>query len=177
MSNFFAMGNNITKLQFKAGIAIKDDDTFLKKYDKNNNSIFDSEEVEEFYQDLEEFAGENSVLETEETVRWYSKITGKSVDVVCREFMENNQVYNSIDILLQKQLRGSAIRQISKEADEAYQIYENAVGGYVSKGYNGIKELFNTEYAGDKVYRQIAAKKVSSFILEKASCSNLKTAK
>lgn len=181
MTNFFINnGNKIDLLQLKEGIAIKSDDKFLKKYDTNNNSVWDNDEINQFMADLEnaDIDG-NGKIDKNESISWYSKITNTAIDKVKSVFNsdDKNKVYESLGNILKENAEEQSIARISQNAKEGLDIYHIAIGGDVSKGYNSIKELFDTEYAGDKVYRQLARKQVSSQLLEKAHSSNGLTAK
>ena len=84
MTNFFINnGNKIDLLQLKEGKAIKSDDKFLKKYDTNNNSVWDNDEINQFMADLEnaDIDG-NGKIDKNESISWYSKITNTAIDKV-----------------------------------------------------------------------------------------------
>ena len=181
MTNFFINnGNKIDLLQLKEGKAIKSDDKFLKKYDTNNNSVWDNDEINQFIADLNnaDINGDGEI-DKDESITWYSKITNTAIDKVKSVFNsdDKNKVYESLGNILKENAEEQSIARISQNAKEGLDIYHIAIGGDVSKGYNSIKELFDTEYAGDKVYRQLARKQVSSQLLEKAHSSNGLTAK
>lgn len=181
MSNFFIInGKIINGLSIKENDAIKLDDQFLIKYDKNNNSVWDNDEINRFMEDLNN-ADENGdgKIDKEESVSWYARITGAAISKVQSLFQndEENDVYKSLNNILRQNLEQKAVERFSKDAEDGFKIYDAALGGKVSKGCNSIKELFGTEYAGDKVYRQLARKQVSSWILQMAQSQNGMTAK
>lgn len=181
MVNFFINNDNrIDMLQLKEGGMIKSDDKFLKKYDTNGNSVWDTDEIKKFMVDLEEAdSNGDGKIDKNESISWYSKITNITIDKVKQTFTDNNanQIYQSLGNIMQQNLEEQSISRISQNAQEGLDIYHLAIGGAVSKGWNNIKELFNTEYAGDKIYRQLAQKQVSSWLLEKAHSSEGLTAK
>ena len=181
MSNFFVQnGKLINMLSIKENDAIKSDDKFLIKYDKNNNSVWDNDEINRFMEDLNN-ADENGdgKIDKRESVSWYSKITGTAIDKIQSLFQndEENEVYESLNSILRQNLEQKAVDRFNQDTKEGLTLYYSALGGAVSKGYNSIKELFGTEYSGDKVYRQLARKQVSSWILRAAQSQNGMTAK
>ena len=172
MTNFFINnGNKIDLLQLKEGKAIKYDDKFLKKYDTNNNSVWDNDEINQFISDLNNAdINGNGKIDKDESITWYSKVSNISMAKVKSLFQneDNNEVYKSLGNIIRENAEQQAITRISKNANEGLDIYNVALGGAVSKGWNSIKELFDTEYAGDKVYRQLINQQVSALLLEKA---------
>ena len=180
MSDFFLNNAKIRSIQPQEGCTIKTDDEFLKKYDINNNSVWDSGEVQQFMQDLHnaDIDGDGAITQNE-SVSWFAKVTNNAVDKVRSIFKtdDTNLVYESLDTLIKENTRKQAVSRMHKNAQEGLDIYYASVGGVISKGYNSIKELFNTEYAGDKVYRQLASQYVSSLLLEKADSADGLTAR
>ena len=180
MSEFFLNNGKIGSLQPKMGDAIKTSDEFLKKYDVNNNSVWDSDEIGQFMQDLykSDIDGDG-VINQNESISWFAKVTNSTVDKVRSLFQteDTNLVYQSLDTLIEENTREQAVSRMRQNAQEGLDIYNASLGGAISKGYNSIKELFNTEYAGDRVYRQLARQYVSSLLLEKAESSEGLTAR
>ena len=60
----FNHGKKIDLTMLREGIDIGDDN-FFKNYDKNNNSIFDADELAQLQEDLTNAAGEDLVLSDE----------------------------------------------------------------------------------------------------------------
>ena len=175
MTNFFINnGNKIDLLQLKEGNAINFDDKFLRKYDTNNNSVWDNDEIKQFLSDLEsaDINGDGKI-DKNESITWYSRVTNIAIEKVKLIFNnnDNNRVYESLGNILRENAEEQSIAGIRQNVKEGLNIYQVSIGGVVSKGVNSIKELFNTEYAGDKVYRQLVKKQVSSWLLEKAHIS------
>ena len=163
----FNNGKKIDLSMLKEGIDVQNDN-FFKSYDKNNNSIFDAEEIAQIQEDLINAAGEDAVLSEKEALSFYAKIMNKSVEQVQKLFKkeDNTNTYSSIEQLFIEQAENDAKAKMQSDVDRAIEIYNQAQGGVISKGCNNLKELFNTQYAGDKVYRQIMNKQVSTWLLE-----------
>ena len=142
MTNFFINnGNKIDLLQLKEGKAIKSDDKFLKKYDTNNNSVWDNDEINQFMADLEnaDIDG-NGKIDKNESISWYSKITNTAIDKVKSVFNsdDKNKVYESLGNILKENAEEQSIARISQNAKEGLDIYHIAIGGDVSKGHKRI---------------------------------------
>ena len=157
----------------KAGIAIDEDNIFLKKYDKNNNSIFDASEVNTLKSDLEKYSGGDKVLDENESISLFANVMNMSISSVKQLFRQNNNnmVYESFESLYTAQAYDNAANNILSNAQMGLQIYYKAQGGSISKAWNSIKEFWNTEYAGDKVYRQLAGNMASGLLLKKAQAN------
>ena len=180
MPEFFLNNGKIGSLQPQSGSTIKADDEFLKKYDVNNNSVWDSDEIQQFMQDLYSADVDgDGVISQNESISWFAKVTNSTVDKVRAIFQaeDTNLIYQALDTLIKENTHKQAVSRIRQNAQEGLDIYNASVGGVISKGYNSIKELFNTEYAGDKVYRQLVRQYVSSLLLEKAESSDGLTAR
>lgn len=169
----FIFLNKSYNLSFiKSGISINNNQ-LLKRFDKNNNSIFDSEEITEFMNELLPYLDDNKI-DNNEVISFLSKIKGITT-VNAQKELENteNEVELAFETLIYEQAKKDAIEYNKSEIDEAMTMYETAMGGWISRGCNSIKEFFNTEYAGDKVYRQLVRNKVSSMMLEKSNEESL----
>ena len=163
--------NNLNLSSLRAGMSIDKDNIFLKKYDKNGNSIFDADELYTLVDDLENFAGDDKKLNKTEALSLFSNVMNISLDKAKEIFnQKGNIVTDSFKTLVEQDAKADAVELINKDVDTALDIYENAKGGAVSRFYNSVKQFFNTEYAGDKVYRQLVRNKVSAMMLEK--CNN-----
>ena len=174
----FNNGKKIDLSMLKEGIEIKDDN-FFKSYDKNKNSIFDAEEIAQIQEDLTNAAGNDAVLSEKEALSFYAKIMNKTVEQVQNLFKkeDNTNAYSAIEQLFVDQAENETKAKMQADVDNAIEIYNQAQGGVISKGCNNLKELFNTQYAGDKVYRQIMNKQVSTWLLEEADSSDELTKK
>lgn len=156
----------------KAGISIKDNE-LLKKFDKNNNSIFDAEEISDFMNELMPYI-EDKVLDDNESISLLSKVLGISTSEAQQKLLENkNSLDTAFKTLIQESAKQQSIKYNNAEIDQALEIYETAMGGWVSKGCNTIKELFNSNYAGDKIYRQLVRNKASAMMLERSNNNDL----
>ncbi len=70
--------------KLKPGFQLTDSCAFLKKYDKDNNSIFDADEVEQIKKDLTEAANSDAnteQLSDNEILSFFTKLFGKSSDI------------------------------------------------------------------------------------------------
>ena len=175
MSDFiFDNGQKFNFANIKAGAAIDSQNAFLKKYDENGNSIFDANELENLKKDLEKYSGDN-ILDKQEAISFFAHVMNISQTKVKELFHKNgeNLVYASISDLFEMRTKETAIEQIRADARDGMKIYDKAIGGVISKGWNSIKELFNTQYAGDKVYRQIAVKMTAGMLLEKSKTNGI----
>ena len=167
---YFGNGTKFDLSHIKAGIAIDENNIFLKKYDKNNNSIFDASEVNSLKTDLKKYSGEDKVLDENESLSFFANVMNMSISSVKELFSKNNNnmVYGSFEFLYTAQAYDNAANNILSNAQMGMQIYYKAQGGSISKAWNSIKEFWNTEYAGDKVYRQLAGNMASGMLLKKA---------
>lgn len=168
--SLFTMGelnfNNFDFSKLRAGMNIGNDNIFLKKYDKDGNSIFDAEEMSAFKQDLENYAGDDKKLNKNEALTLFSRVMNVTLDKAKEIFtQQGNIVANSFNYIVTQDAKEDSIEAMQTESKTAMELYNKAVGGDFSKMANSLKELFNTEYAGDKVYRQIAAKTVTTQLL------------
>lgn len=164
----FSNGNKFNLGKLRSGSQIDDKNIFLKKYDKNGNSVFDVEELEQLKTDLKNAAGEDKKLDKNEAINLFARILGIDKTKAQEMNKDTNLVETSILEQIKQQVRETAVKQIQNNNNQAMEIYQQAVGGVISRGWNGIKELFNSEYTQDKVYRQIATQTVSGILLEKA---------
>ena len=158
-----------------AGISIDNDNELLKKYDLNNNSIFDAEELSKLKEDLRPYT-EDGILDEKESISFFAQLMNLTTSAVESLFTDKNLVAESLEKLFyEEHAKNEAIQRNLSEINTAIDIYHDAVGGYVSQFCNSIKEIFNTEYAGDKVYRQLAKSKASAMLVEKSEQENLLT--
>lgn len=170
MSEFqFGNGNKFDISHLRAGITVDENNIFLKKYDRDNNSIFDAAEINQLKSDLEKYSGGDKVLDEQESISFFASVMNMSVSSVKQLFAKNNNaVYSSFETLYTAQAYENAAENIRANAQMGIQIFHKAQGGAISKTWNSIKEFWNTEYAGDKVYRQLADNMTSGLLLEKA---------
>ena len=165
----FNNGKKVDLSMLKEGMELKDDNLF-KSYDKNNNSIFEADELAQLQEDLTNAAGEDAVLSENEAVSFFAKImnsTTQKIQELLKKEKENDP-YKAIETLFIEQAKSDALAKMQADIDNAIEIYCNSLGGSITKGCNSLKELFNTEYAASKVYRQIINKQVSTLLLKKA---------
>ena len=174
MAEFSFLNNLYDLSKLKSGIKISEENKFLKKYDANNNSVFDSDEINQLKQDIETYV-DDGVFDEDETISLYAKIMNISTAEAKEVFKNNdNLVMKDLDdVFMAQYTRSEAIKQNTKEIDDAIKIYHSANEGIVSKLGNSIKEIFNTQYAGDKVYRQLAKSKASAMMLEMSENNQL----
>ena len=79
MPEFFLNNGKIGSLQPQSGSTIKADDEFLKKYDVNNNSVWDSDEIQQFMQDLYSADVDgDGVISQNESISWFAKVTNST---------------------------------------------------------------------------------------------------
>lgn len=160
--------NNLNLSSLRAGMRIDKDNIFLKKYDKDGNSIFDADELYTLVDDLENFAGDDKKLNKTEALSLFSNVMSISLDKAKEIFnQKGNIVVDSFNTLVEQDAKVDVVEFLKNDNSRAMSIYQSAQGGVISQGWNSIKELFDTEYAGDKVYRQLAVKMVSASLLEK----------
>ncbi len=169
----FSNGNKLNLSKLKSGSQIDDKNIFLKKYDKNGNSIFDADELEELKTDLKTAAGDDKKLDKNEALNLFAKVFGINKTKAQEMSNDGDLIETSILEQIKQQTKETAVKQIQNNANQAMEIYQQAVGGAISKGWNSIKELFNSEYTKDKVYRQIATQQVAGMLLEKAQKGGL----
>ncbi len=167
---FFKSGQKIDFSTLRSGIQIDENNIFLKKYDTNNNSIFDTNELNVLRQDLETYSGEDRTLDEKESISLFAKVMNITYAKAQELFnkKQSNVVYDSINSLFEEQAEENAIQNIKSEAQMSMQIYVEGKGGRISQIWNSIKEIWDDEYCEDKVYRQIADKQVTAMLLEKA---------
>ncbi len=169
---FKFLNTNYNLSYIKAGVSIKDN-KLLKNFDKNNNSIFDAEEVSEFMNKLLPYI-EDNVFDNNEAFSFLSEVLGISSTEAQKQLQNNdNEIEAAFKTLINEQAKRDSINYNNAEIDQALEIYETAMGGWVSKGCNTIKELFNSNYAGDKIYRQLVRNKASAMMLERSNNNNL----
>ena len=164
--------------KIKAGTKINPDNGFIKKYDRNNNSIWDRDELDNFQADIEPYI-EDGKLEKEEAVSLYAKIMNVSTEVARRIFStgNKNELENSFEMLQedidsQYEEEFKTVINMQNEIDSALETYEIAKKGPASAAANAFKELFNTKYAGSKVYRQLMNKQVLTTMLRESAGEN-----
>ena len=84
---------------------------------------------------------------------------------------KENKLLESFEIL-QNELdsiendEAHAVIDMQNEINSALEVFETAKKGPASTVANGFKELFNTKYAGSKVYRQLMEKQVTAEMLK-----------
>ena len=158
--------------ELNAGMGIENN-SFLKKYDTNNNSIFDSNELNLFLSDLKPYV-EDGQLDNKESISLYAKIMNMTTSAVEALFNEQNVISDTFNELFYHETNKEiAIQKNLSEINKAIDIYHEAMGGTVSQFCNSIKEIFNTEYAGDRVYRQLAKSKISAMMVEQSERKEL----
>ena len=168
--NFLNSKFNLSELNAGMGI---ENNSFLKKYDTNNNSIFDSNELNLFLSDLKPYV-EDGQLDNKESISLYAKIMNMTTSAVEALFNEQNVISDIFNELLYHETNKEiAIQKNLSEINKAIDIYHEAMGGTVSQFCNSIKEIFNTEYAGDRVYRQLAKSKISAMMVEQSERKEL----
>ena len=85
----FNNGKKIDLSMLKEGIDVQNDN-FFKSYDKNNNSIFDADEIAKIQEDLTNAAGDDAILSENEALSFYAKIMNKTVKQVEKLFKKAN---------------------------------------------------------------------------------------
>ena len=161
--------NNFDFSKLRAGMNIGNDNIFLKKYDKDGNSIFDAEELNALRDDLENYAGDDKKLDKHEALSLFSNIMNLTFDKAKEIFtQQGNVVVSSFNYLVTQDAKEDSVDFMQKESQTAMKLYLKSIGGDISKIVNSVKELFNTENAGDKVYRQICTKMVSAQLLTRS---------
>ena len=170
--NFKFLNTNYNLSTIKVGISVEDNE-FLKKFDKNCNSVFDADELADFMNELAPYLDDNT-LDNNEAVSFFSKILGITTTEAQKQLNDDsNEVEIAFKTLIQEQAKRDAVKYSNSEIDQALEIYSNAMGGCISKACNSIKEFFNADYAGDKIYRQLVRNKASAMMLEKSNDKSL----
>ena len=155
----------------RQGVKIDANNQFLKSYDKNNNSIFDNEELSQLYSDLEPLVNDGE-LDKNESVSLLAKVLNTSVEAIKERFsnQESNDVFEGLETLYSNSVQKDVLDHKTSEIRQAMELYEQARGGKVSDTIHGI---FNPDYISDKVYRQLAREQVSVLLLHDAEGGNL----
>ena len=136
-----------------AGIRISDDNELLKKYDKNNNSIFDADELSKFTEDVEKVldADGDKKITKQEMINW-AKLLGLSVSKT-EEISSGNSniVQDSFEYLYREQAKINAAEILDTDITNGLNIVRKAHGGDITQVWNDIKEISGSDYAESKV--------------------------
>ena len=171
---FTFLNTKIDLSQLKAGVSIDKNNELLIKYDKNNNSIFDSAELDALYQDLTPYV-EDGKLDKNEATSFFAQImnlTSQEAEKMLYNDSENDLEQGFKDIIY-RQAQEDAIKTMKNDYKTGLEMYESATEGVVSKGINYVKEGLNHKYAGDKIYRQLAKKQIATELIEASQNNNL----
>ena len=163
-----------TKVDLSAlrqGVKIDANNQFLKSYDKNNNSIFDNEELSQLYSDLEPLITDGE-LDKNESISLLAKVLNKSVEEIRQNFsnQETNDVFNGLEEVYSRSIRQDVLNNKSSEIGTAMKLYNQARGGKIS---DSIHNIFNPDYVSDKVYRLLVREQVSVILLNTAENGSL----
>ena len=93
----------------KEGLRIDESNEFLKKYDKDNNSIFSCEEINALKQDLEVAAGEDRALSDNEAILLLAKKMNITIDEAKQKFFQLGNIISEGMQNLNKQQTGRDI--------------------------------------------------------------------
>lgn len=96
----FSNGKSFDLSHIRVGVSIDSENIFLKKYDSNNNSIFDVDELNALKKDIETFTGNDNKLDETESISLFAHVMGMATDKVKELFWQkDNLVYSSISDL------------------------------------------------------------------------------
>ncbi len=167
---FFNNGKNLDLSRIRTGMSVGSDNDFLKKYDKNNNSIFEVSELDALKKDIEASCGDDNVLNETESLSLFAKVMNLSLSKAKEIFgkKSGNMVYSGLETIQKDTAQQNSINQIRGNAQMGMQILNRAQGGVVSQAWNSVKEFWDADLAQDKVYRQLAGQTITGILLEKA---------
>ena len=168
---FKFLNTKVDLSKLREGVQIDSNNQFLKTYDKNNNSIFDNEELAQFYSDLEPLINDGE-LDKNESISLLAKVLNTSVDAIKQRFsnQEKNYVFEGLEEIYSKSIQKDVLDNKTSEITQAMELYGQARGGKVS---DTVHKIFNPDYLSDKVYRQLAREQVSVLLLHEAEGGNL----
>ena len=156
----FLFSNGKVVEQKDLGQNINFDYSVLKRYDSDNNSVFDDSEIEQIKKDL----ADRKLSEAEE-VSLYASVTGLSIEK-SKEELQTAQPHND-NTSKEKDVRKTVLNRFSVDIDNGFAIYKKSLedAGIISKGWNDIKDFLNSEYAGKNVVKELYKQQISWEIL------------
>jgi len=180
--SFFELTNgkkfNIADLQ--AGIKIDENNEFLKKYDSNNNSIFDNGELKKLQKDLEAYT-EDGILDKEEYISWYAKVMGTTIDAVKQLFETGEKNEDDINTLINSSFNSLEEAEAHRECIDI--IKNNALFGMndllnneknsISRLYDKYKNLIGDELSPNEIYKMIFEEIFTADFLDEAEKGEL----
>ena len=174
----FANGKKFNLSEVKSGIKIDDKNEFLKKYDKNQNSIFDFDEVNNFKEDLKPYLADGQI-DDEECISLYAKVMNMTTDAVRQLFssVENNNitqfVTSAFDSLEEAQAHKECIEIIQNTALKANTDMMLEDKGSITELWDKLKNLFGTKLSSNQIYKIIFEELFTAEFLEDAENGKL----
>ena len=135
----FSNGDKINLSKLRSGTNIDDKNIFLKKYDKNGNSIFDADELEELKADLKTASGDDKTMQENEALTLLSNKLNISLD-------EAKQILSKTGNMIAKGLFGLTNQQKGQEiGDILHDIIDDnfriSGGGYNMENYEELEKM------------------------------------
>ncbi|MCQ2739748.1 MAG: hypothetical protein MJ237_05930, partial [bacterium] len=182
-SNFWLQFNNGKKINLSEihdGINIDENNEFLKKYDKNSNSIFDKDEIEKLKEDAASYLADG-VLDKREMVSWFAKLFGFSVESLKTDNEAKNRSMSDISDLVENSINDIANR--SAQADCVEYLKSNSLNmttdmltrdnGIITELYDKIKNKCDDSLSPNYIYSIIFSEVLSAQFLEEANNGEL----
>ena len=138
----FLNGKNFDISKLKAGLKINSDNEVFKKYDQNNNSIWDREELAKLHTDIDSYIQDGKLDETE-AASFFANVMGLTLDAAKKILnSKENKLLESFEIL-QNELdsiendEAHAVIDMQNEINSALEVFETAKKGPASTVANG----------------------------------------
>lgn len=179
---FFSLqnGKKIDLSGLQSGIRIDEDNEFLKKYDENNNSIFDEKELAKFKEDLQPYL-KDGVLDMWETLSWFAKVFGFSSESLKADNAAKGRDNSDVKELVENSL--IELMKSAAEADCVAYLKQNGVNatvdmltrdnGVITELYDKIKEGLDDSLSPNYIYSLIFSEVLSNNLLEDAQNGTL----
>lgn len=164
----------------KAGIKIDENNEFLKKYDVNNNSIFENSELDKFKEDLKQYTDDGKV-DKEEYANWYAKVIGMTVDAVKNLFNTGEKKEDDIEKLFNSSFNELEEAEAHRECIEI--IRNTALKANtdmmlddresITKLFNKLWNFFGDKLSENQIYRLIFEELMTAEFLDEAEQGEL----
>lgn len=136
-----------------------------------DNSVFDSEEMQNFLSNNEISSDSKFNIETLTNLITQIFATPKVQETTVQTQITLSDILQSKEKLTEQELQQVAVQTLDDDSSRARALFDkqNREQGPVSNASNWVKELFNTEYAKTQVDRVLMIEDFSAFLIKKAS--------
>ena len=164
---------NIKLSDLQCGSKVDNNNEFLKKYDKDGDSIFSYSELYDLKKDIEKAAGDDKNLQEEEAIKLFAQKLNIPLDEAKKQFQKLGNLVNSGIENLSIQKEANDITEVLHELIEDNFTYRSLHKSDFANSFNKINDK-NIIYVLDSYKKKSGGESLISAIFNEISCDSEK---